>query len=83
MLRATTNRMAASTGSGTWAASGAANSSTASRVSAWSMPATGVCAPDRMLVAVRAMAPVAGSPPNSGETMLATPCANSSVFGLC
>jgi hypothetical protein len=37
------------------------------------MPATGVRAPDRTLVAVRAMAPVAGSPPNNGETMLATP----------
>ena len=47
------------------------------------MPATGVCAPDRMLVAVRAMAPVAGSPPNSGEAMLATPWAISSTFGLC
>ena len=47
------------------------------------MPATGVLAPERMLVAVRAMAPVAGRPPNSGEAMLAMPCANSSTFGLC
>ena len=46
------------------------------------MPATGVRAPDRMLVAVRASAPVAGNPPNNGDTMLATPCANSSVLGL-
>ncbi len=36
-----------------------------------------------MLVAVRAIAPVAGSPPNSGDAMLATPCAISSTFGLC
>ena len=50
--------------------------------SAWIIPATGVCAPERMLVAVRAIAPVAGSPPNSGDTMLATPCANSSTFGV-
>jgi hypothetical protein len=49
---------------------------------AWIMPATGVRAPERMLVAVRAIAPVAGSPPNSGETMFAIPCAVSSTFGL-
>ena len=47
------------------------------------MPATGVFAPERMLVAVRAIAPVAGRPPNRGEAMLATPCATSSTFGLC
>ena len=62
--------------------SGAPNSSTPSSVSAWIIPATGERAPERMLVAVRASAPVAGKPPNSGETMLATPCANSSVFGI-
>ena len=44
------------------------------------MPATGVRAPARMFVAVRAIAPVAGSPPTSGDTMLARPCATSSVF---
>ena len=38
--------------------------------------------PARTLVAVRAIAPVAGSPPKSGEAMLATPCATSSTFGL-
>ena len=64
-------------------ASGAATSRTASSVSAWIMPATGVRAPERMFVAVRAIAPVAGKPPNSGETMLAMPCAISSTFGLC
>jgi hypothetical protein len=42
------------------------------------MPAIGVRAPDLMLVAVRAIAPVAGIPPNKGEAMLATPCATSS-----
>ena len=31
------------------------------------MPAIGDCAPERTLVAVRAMAPVAGNPPNMGE----------------
>ena len=46
------------------------------------MPATGVCAPERMLVAVRAMAPVAGKPPNIGEKMLAMPWPISSTLGL-
>ena len=32
------------------------------------MPATGVRAPDRMFVAVRAIAPVAGRPPTSGDS---------------
>ena len=71
MLYATTIRIAASTDSGMYRASGAATSSTTSSVSAWTMPATGVRAPERMLVAVRAIAPVAGRPPNSGDAMLA------------
>ena len=45
------------------------------------MPATGVRAPARTLVTLRAMVPVAGMPPNSGLTMLATPWAISSWFG--
>ena len=44
------------------------------------MPATGVFAPERTLVAVLAIAPVAGMPPKSGVTMLAMPCATSSMF---
>ena len=83
MLRATTMRMPARTAIGTRAASGAANSRIASSVTACRMPATGVSAPERMLVAVRAMAPVAGRPPTSGDTMLAMPCANSSTLELC
>src|SRR6266704_3119387 len=47
------------------------------------IPATGVLAPERTFVAVRAMAPVAGSPPKSGETMLATPWPINSTLGLC
>jgi hypothetical protein len=35
-----------------------------------------------MLVAVRAIAPVAGSPPKIGDATLATPWAISSTFGL-
>ena len=44
------------------------------------MPATGVRPPLLILVIVRAMAPVAGMPPNSGVSRLAAPCAISSVF---
>ena len=44
------------------------------------IPATGVRPPFFTLVAVRAIAPVAGMPPNSGDAMLATPCATSSMF---
>ena len=47
------------------------------------MPATGVCPPERMLVTVRAMAPVAGMPPNSTDAMLAAPWAVSSTLELC
>ena len=39
--------------------------------------------PERTLVAVRAIAPVAGRPPTIGDTMLAIPCAKSSTFELC
>src|SRR5213082_3452699 len=44
---------------------------------------TGPTAPERTLVAVRAMVPVAQMPPNSGEAMLATPWATSSQFDRC
>ena len=73
MFHATTNRIADNTASGTRRASGASHSTTASNVSACTIPAIGVLAPERMFVAVRAMAPVAGMPPNSGVTMLAMP----------
>ena len=44
------------------------------------MPDTGPRAPDRTLVAVRAIVPVTQMPPNRAEAMLATPCATSSQF---
>src|ERR1700683_4437443 len=50
---------------------------------ACSMPATGERAPARTLVAVRARAPVAGSPPNSAEATFATPWATSSQLERC
>ncbi len=52
-------------------------------VAACVMPATGVRPPFRTFVAVRAIAPVAGIPPNRGEAMFATPCATSSMFERC
>jgi hypothetical protein len=81
MFQATKSRMPASAASGTYSASGAAARTTAISVSAWTMPATGERAPARTLVTVRAIVPVAGSPPKAGTTMLAMPCAISSWFG--
>ncbi len=57
-----------------------AKSVMAKSVAAWIRPATGVRPPFLTLVAVRAMAPVAGIPPKSGEAMFATPCATSSML---
>ncbi len=42
----------------------------------------GVRPPFFTFVAVRAIAPVAGMPPNSGDAMFATPCAINSIFDL-
>ena len=53
--------------------SGASRRTISNSVTAWTMPATGLVAPLRMLVAVRAIAPVAAKPPNSGVTTLAMP----------
>ena len=55
----------------------------ASSVREWIIPETGLFAPALMLVAVRAIAPVAGMPPNRAEPMLPMPWAISSMFGLC
>ena len=52
-------------------------------VTAWIRPATGVLPPARMFVAVRAIAPVAGNPPNRADPMLAMPCASTSALGRC
>ena len=56
----------------------AAASTTASRTSAWVSAASREVAPARTLTAVRAIAAVAGIPPNSGEPRLARPCPTSS-----
>ena len=80
---ATQSTMAASVASGISAAQCPRKSVMISRVRAWTMPATGVRPPLFTLVAVRAMAPVAGMPPNSGEATLATPWAISSMLERC
>lgn len=56
------------------------SASTASSTTAWTMPAMGVRPPLLMFAAVRAMAPVAGMPPNGAEAMLPVPCATNSMF---
>ena len=50
------------------------------RVNECTIPAMGDFPPLFTFAEVRAMAPVAGSPPKNGQTMLATPCATSSVL---
>ena len=52
-------------------------------VSECTIPATGVLPPFLILVAVLAIAPVAGIPPNNGAITLAAPCAISSMLLLC
>ena len=53
-----------------------------SSVIEWTIPEIGVRPPIFTLVAVLAIAPVAGIPPKKGVTILATPCAISSVLDL-
>ena len=72
--------MAAMVGMGISAAKGIRNTSTATRTSACTMPAMGVRPPAFTFAAVRAIAPVAGMPPNNTDAMLPTPCATSSVL---
>ena len=47
------------------------------------MPDSGLRAPARILVAVRAIVPVTLMPPNRAEAMLAMPCATSSMLERC
>ena len=63
--------------------SGASRSIAISTTTAWVTDANGERAPERMLVAVRASAPVAAMPPKNGATMLPTPSATSSELGSC
>ncbi len=83
IVQATKKRMAASAASGTCEAKGANSTMTSTRKTECTMPASGLVAPLRTLVAVRAIAPVAAKPPNTGVSTFATPWPISSWFGLC
>eukprot|EP01022_Parablepharisma_sp_SALTPOND_P012225 TRINITY_DN1566_c0_g2_i1.p1 TRINITY_DN1566_c0_g2~~TRINITY_DN1566_c0_g2_i1.p1 ORF type:complete len:1815 (-),score=421.25 TRINITY_DN1566_c0_g2_i1:71508-76952(-) len=83
MSQETTTSTAARLARGMYEARSASSSTKASSTPAWMMPAMGENAPARMLVTVRAIAPVAGMPPKSTEPMLAAPCAESSTLELC
>ena len=80
MWYATTTRIAASVAIGISPAQRPAPRVITSNVSACVIPATGVRPPFFTFVAVRAIAPVAGIPPNSGATRFAAPWATSSMF---
>jgi hypothetical protein len=81
MFHATTNRRPASAAIGTQATSGANTTTARSTNTAWVIAAIGDRAPDRMLVAVRASAPVAAMPPKNGAAMLPRPRPMSSASG--
>jgi len=83
MFQATTIKMAASAESGIWLTTGESHERIKNMKTACNMPAIGVCPPVFTLAAVRAMAPVAGIPPNAIDPMLAIPCAISSQFDRC
>ena len=80
MWNATTTRIAASVASGIRPAQRPKKSVINSSVIACTIPAIGVRPPFFTFVAVRAIAPVAGIPPNNGEAILAMPCATSSML---
>ena len=82
MPQATISRTAASAAIGTSASHFPATRMKMSRNREWKIPAIGDLAPARMLVAVRAIAPVAGSPPKA-ENMLAIPMPTSSCPERC
>ena len=64
-------------------AAGASSSTASSTTTACTSAAIGERAPERTLVAVRAIAPVAAKPPKKGATTLPMPCAISSASGSC
>ena len=83
MLYDTTTSTPARQAIGIYCASGIRKRKISSSTTAWMTPATGVRPPLLILVIVRAMAPVAGMPPNRGVTTLAIPWATSSWLELC
>ena len=73
LICAEINKIAAITGMGMSDASGIKSTKTRSRIMACTIPATGLLPPFLIFADVRAMAPVAGMPPNSAEQMLPAP----------
>ena len=73
MRTAVTISTPASAASGIFDTSDPPRYTTATRTSACTTAATRVRAPARTLTAVRAIAPVAGMPPNNGDARLARP----------
>ena len=71
----------ASAASGIWATTSVKHSTISSNTRACTTADSRVRAPARTLTAVRAIAPVAGIPPNKGDTRLASPWPNSSRLG--
>jgi hypothetical protein len=80
MFHDTTTSTPASAEGGMKLASGAAVSMKSRMKPAWIMPANGLRTPARMFVAVRTIVPVTLMPPNTADTMLAMPCAASSML---
>src|SRR5699024_6934883 len=68
---------------GIWEANGANNNKVASTNILWKTPENGLTAPLFILVALRAIARVAGIPPKRGVTIFAIPCPISSRSELC
>ena len=83
ILKLTTIRIAESVAIGISFARGIATIIITKRTIAWTIPATGVLPPFLILVAVLAIAPVAGSPPKSADAIFAIPCAISSWLESC
>ncbi len=83
MRTAVTMSTPASAASGMRATSDPPRYATPKSTTAWVIAARRVRPPERTFTAVRAMAPVAGMPPNSGATTLASPWPNSSRSGSC
>ena len=77
------NRIAAMVGIGIQLAYGIRITRIRRRTPAWTIPATGVRPPFLMFAAVRAIAPVAGIPPNKAETIFPAPWATSYVLERC
>jgi hypothetical protein len=71
----------ASAASGIFATSGPQKYTTNTKTIEWTIAETRVRAPALTLTAVRAIAPVAGMPPNNGDAKFARPWPNNSRSG--